>query len=160
MRVGVSFGNTSQILRGEISVGHAHQRFDDARLPSVDGVILDANLAWRVTGLTSVLFTAKSDISEATQAGSGGALSQTAGIEVRHAFRRHLIGTAGVSLTKQDYEGITLHERAITGLAGLEYFVNREVTLFGRYQHVDFESTDVSRNYNSDEVRVGVRVRR
>jgi hypothetical protein len=160
VRVGVSFGTTGQILRGEVAIGHAQQRFDDQRLAGIDGVILDANLAWRVNGLTSVLFTARSDIGESTLAGSGGALSQTVGAEVRHAFRRRLIGTAGISLAKLDYEGISLHERGITGLAGLEYFVNREVTLFGRYQHVDFESSIAGRNYNTDEVRVGVRIRR
>lgn len=160
LRAGVSFGNTSKIVRGEIAVGHAEQRFDDKRLSSIDGIVLDANLAWRVSGLTSLMFTAKSDIAESTLAGSGGALSQTVGVEARHAFKRNLIGTAGVNLSRQTYEGVDITEQALTGLLGLEYHLNREVTLFGRYAHVDFESTDVSRNYNYDEFKVGVRVRR
>ena len=159
-RIGVSFGNTSQILRGEVSVGYANQRYDDSRMQTVSGIILDTNLAWRLTGLTSVLLTARADVTDALLPGTGGALSQTAGVELRHAFQRNLIGTTGVTLTRQDYEGISLSERSITGLASLEYFLNREVTLFGRYQHVDFESTNLARNYNWDEVRVGVRIRR
>ncbi|MEZ5851084.1 MAG: outer membrane beta-barrel protein [Hyphomicrobiaceae bacterium] len=160
VRAGVSFGNTSKILRGEVAVGRAEQRFDDKRLGSIDGIVLDANLAWRVSGLTSLLFTARSDIAESTLAGSGGALSQTVGVEARHAFRRNLIGTAGVSLSRQEYEGVDITEQALTGLLGLEYHLNREVTMFGRYTHVAFDSTDVARDYNSDAFKVGVRVRR
>ena len=158
-RLGVSFGTTSQVLRGEASVGYAQQRFDDTRLLPISGVIFDANLGWRMSGLTSLLLTARGDVSEATILGSGGALSQSAGVELRHAFRRHLIGTAALRLTKTDYDGISLHERDLTSILGLEYFLTREVTLFSRYQHVDFESTLQSRNYNADEVRAGVRVR-
>ncbi len=160
LRAGLSFGNTSKVLRGEVAIGHAVQRFDDRRLASIDGIVLDANLAWRVSGLTSLLFTAKSDIAESTLAGSGGALSQTVGVEARHAFKRNLIGTAGVNLSRQAYEGVDITEQALTSLLGLEYHLNREVTLFSRYAHVDFDSTDISRNYNYDEFKVGVRVRR
>ncbi len=172
VRVGLSFGNPTQsatigqfggpsgpTLRGEVSIGHARQRFEDARLPEISGIVVDANLAWRVSGLTSVLFNARSDIGESTLVGSGGALSQSAGVEVRHAFMRQLIGTAGVRLTKQDYEGTSISEKDLTSLLGLEYFVNRNVTLFSRYQHVAFDSTNISRNYNADEFRLGVRLR-
>lgn len=159
-RLGVTFGSTGQKLRGEVAVGYARQRFDDDLLPGINGIIFDANLAWRVSGLTSVLATAKTDISQSSLAGSGGAISHQAGVEIRHAFRRHLIAIAGLSLTRLDYEGVTLSERDVTGQLGLEYFLNRGVTLFGRYQHVDFGSTDISRNYNADEVRIGMKVRR
>ncbi len=159
-RLGVSFGNTSQILRGEASIGHGRQTFEDLRLPEISGVIIDANLGWRISGLTSLLLTAKTDVGELSLAGSGGALSRTAQAELRHAFQRRLIGTAALRVTRQDYEGVDLSEREVAGIIGAEYFLNREVTLFGRYQHVEFDSTEVSRNYNADEIRVGVRVRR
>jgi hypothetical protein len=158
--VGVAFGNYDRILRGDVSVGWGEQRYDDNRLTPVSGALLDANVAWRVSGLTSVLFKATTDIGESTLAGSGGALSRTGGVEVRHAFRRDLIATAGVSAARQHYEGTDIIERDVRGLLGLEYYVSREVTLFSRYQHIDFESTDISRNYNADEFRVGVRLRR
>jgi hypothetical protein len=159
-RAGLSFGNSSRRLRGEVSAGYGHQQFDDSRLPEIRGIIVDANLAWRVSGLTSVLLTARTDVGESTQAGSGGSLSRTAGLEVRHAFLRRLIGSAGLRLTHQDYEGIDLSEREIAAILGLEYYLNREVTLFTRYQHIDFGSTEQDRNYNADEIRVGMRIRR
>lgn len=157
--VGLTFGNNGQKLRGEVSIGHARQEFDNRSLPSVSGVVVDANLAWRVSGLTTVLLSAQSGVSESSLVGSGGAFSQSAGIELRHAFRRYLIGTAGLRYTTLDYEGVNLKEHDLTSLLGLEYFVNRNVTLFSRYQHTAYDSTDLSRNYNYDEVHVGVRVR-
>ena len=160
VRAGISFGNTSQTLRGEVAVGYAEQRFEQSRLLPVSGAIFDANLGWRITPLTSLLLTARTAILETTAlAGVGGGLTHVAGLELRHAFQRRLLGTAAVLLTKTDYQGIVLHDTNLTSSLGLEYFFNREVTVFGRFQHVDFESTDQTRNYNADEVRVGVKVR-
>ena len=106
------------------------------------------------------MVTAKSDVTDTTLAGSGGALSRQIGIEARHGFTRQLIGTAGLSYTVQDFAGVSLSERETKSTLGLEYFMNREVTLFSRYQHTAFDSDDRSRNYNADEMRVGVRLRR
>ena len=97
LRGGISFGETSETLRGEVSVGYARQDLADPLLEDAEGAIIDANLAWRVTGLTSLLFTAASDISSVTRTnGSGAALERRVGLEARHAFRRHLIGSAAI----------------------------------------------------------------
>lgn len=58
-----------------------------------------------------------------------------------------------------DYEGIALTERTLTAFAGVEYFINRNISLTGRYRHVNLDSTDVARGYDADEVRLGLRVR-
>jgi hypothetical protein len=160
LRAGVSFGNASRILRGEASIGHATQRFEDGRLPALRGIIVDANLAWRISGLTSLLVTARSDIGESTVAGSGGAIARSAGVELRHAFRRHLIGTAGLRFSRADYEGVDVVEEDLTASLALEYHLNRQVTLFGRYAHIDFASSVPGGGYDADEIRVGVRLRR
>ncbi len=159
-RVGVSFGNAGQIVRGEVAIGALKQHFDDQRLPDISGVIVDANVGWRITGLTSLLVTARSDIGESTVAGSGGAMVRSIGTEVRHAFRRNVVGSAGVRLTRADYAGIDLVEQDVTSSLGVDYYLSREVSLFGRYAHVDFSSTSPQGDYTADEVRVGVRVRR
>lgn len=159
-RVGLSFGTTGQWLRGEASIGWAHQRPDDSRLDDIEGVIVDANLEWRVNALTGLRLTARSDIAETTLAGSSGALTRLAGVEIRHAFRERLIGTAGITVAHRDYAGVDFTEREIRSAIGLEYHVSRETALYTRYEHVQFDTTDDARNYNADEIRVGVRVRR
>jgi hypothetical protein len=159
-RIGVSFGNTGQRIRGEASLGYAVQRPSDGRLGETDGLIFDANLAYRMSALTSFLLTAKSDVAESSLGGSGGALSRQIGLEARHAFRRNLIANAGFGFSVADYSGVSQVEKELKSFVGVEYFVNREVTLFSRYQHTDFTSTDAGRNYNADEVRVGMRIKR
>ena len=158
-RVGVSFGNSGARVRGEVSTGYGTQRPDDVRLRGTSGVLFDANLAYRYSALTSFLFTARSDVTETTLANSGGAFSHQVGLEARHAFKRYLIGSAGISYTTQDYEGLSLKENEWKSTVGLEYFLNREIVLFTKYQHTAFDSTDRSRNYNADEMRVGMRIR-
>lgn len=159
-RVGVSFGNAGQRLRGEASVGYAHQRPNDGRLADIGGFILDANLGYRMSALTSFLLTARSDIQESSLSGSGGALTRQVGAEVRHSFRRNLIASAGLTYSVADFEGVAQVEKEARANLGVEYFVNREVTLFSRYQHTNFTSTDTTRNYSGDEFRVGMRVKR
>jgi hypothetical protein len=159
-RAGIDFGSTGQILRGEISVGYGTQTPDDARLSSVGAFLFDANLAWRATELTSFLLTARSDIADTTSAGSAGVVQRQVGLEARHAFRRYLIGTAGVSYTDNGYDSITLDEQEFRATVGAEYFAHPDVILFARYQHLAYESTTDASDYHSDEVRVGVRVRR
>jgi hypothetical protein len=161
LRTGVSFGDSSQILRGEVSLGHARQDLEDRRLEDANGFIADANLAWRINGLTSLLLTASSDISAVTQtANSGAVLERRAGVEARHAFRRHLIGSIGVEGTRRDYAGIDVDETEFALSLGLEYFLSREAVAFTRYEHTVFRSDFAGSDYESDEIRVGLRLRR
>jgi hypothetical protein len=136
-RVGVAFGNSGQRLRGEISTGYGVQKPDDARLSGISGPLLDANLAYRYSSLTSFMFTARSDVTETTLADSAGAFTHQAGIEARHALQRYLIGSAGLVYTVSDYAGSSLREQELSSNVGLEYYVNREIVLFSRYQHTD-----------------------
>lgn len=159
-RVGVGFGNTGQILRGEIAVGYGRQTPREGQLDEIDGIIIDANLAWRLSELTTVSFNARSDVSETTTAGSGGVFTRAAGVEVRHAFRPHLVGTAGFTYTDQDYVGVPIDEHEIRGDIGLDYYLSREAILFGRYRHTSFTSNSPGASYESDEVHLGVRLRR
>lgn len=159
-RVGVDFGATSEILRGEVSLGYGTQSPGDARLDEITAFLVDGSLAWRISDLTSLLFTAQTDIFDTNTTGSGGVASHQLGIEARHSFRKYLIGTAGVTYTARDYEGVTLKEDELRATLGAEYFINREIVLFGRYEHIDFTSNQIASDYTADEVRLGVKVRR
>lgn len=158
-RIGLSFGNNGQVIRGEASIGYGRQKFDDSRLPEIDGVLLDANLAWRISGITALLLQARTDVTESQVANSGGALSRAVQGELRHELSKRLIGTAGGRWTNQQYVGTTISETELAALLGLEYYVNRDITVFARYQHIDFQSSTAGRSYEADEARVGVRIR-
>ena len=123
---------------------------------------------WRVSALTTFLLTARSDFIDTTATGSGGALSRQVGLEARHAFRRHLIGMAGVRYTVSPYAGIDLTQRQRIGELGFDYYLGRDMILFylgrdmilfGRFQHIVFESTTPASDYTADIARIGLRVR-
>jgi hypothetical protein len=160
-RAGVSFGTRSQKLRGEVSTGWGVQRLEAAGAAPVDGILLDANVAWRPSALTTFLWTARTDLAASTAAGTSGARTYATGLEARHAFRRYLIGTAGVRFTQQEFQGLApVEERELLLQLGAEYFLSREVSLFTRYQHTRFTTAERARNYEADEVRIGFRWRR
>lgn len=161
VRAGVSFGQSSEIFRGELSFGRGIQDLDDDRLADAAGFLIDANLSWRINGLTSLLFTASSDISSVTQtANSGAAVENRAGIELRHAFRHHLIGSTGLEYSHRDYAGIDIDESELVASVGIEYFLSTEAVAFARYAHTTFRSDFDDSDYDDDEVRVGLRLRR
>ena len=159
-RAGVAFGNTGQKLRGEVSLGYGVQTPDDGRLKSLDGLIIDANATWRPTELTSFLFTARSDVSETTTTNVGGAFYRFLSVEARHSLRRYVIATAGLSYATQDSQDGVIDENELRATLGLEYYVNREAMLFTRYAHTNFDAVGSASDYQSDEVKVGLRIRR
>jgi hypothetical protein len=157
---GLTFGGPQTVWRGEIAAGYGVQTPNDTRLKPIEGMIFDANLGWRITGLTSLLLTARTDLNDAVTAGRDGSVTWSGGIELRHAFRRHLIGTAGVRHTLTDYRGVDLTERETTADLGLEYALDRATTLFAKYSHVWFDSSVAGAGYQVDAVRLGLRWRR
>ncbi len=159
-RVGRDLGATRAILRGTIGVGYGTQNPDDRRLRSVEAFLFDANLAWRPSELTSVLLTAQSDIYDTTTELSGGVVSRRVGVEARHAFRRYLIATAGLTYTTYDYDSTPIREKELISYLGAEYYASPELVLYARYQHLDFESNELNRDFASDEFRMGVRILR
>ncbi len=159
LKMGVSFGTQSQIWRGEIAVGYGHQVARDARLPNVEGLIVEANVGWKPTGLTSVLLRTSTDFLTSTQPGQGGAVQRLGGIEVRHALQRRLIGIAGVSYQVADYQGLPLTEHTTTAELGFEYFLSQSTTVLGRYQHVAITGSGAGVDTTTDSFRLGVRYR-
>lgn len=158
-RAGIDFGSTGEIVRGEVSIGYGAQDLDDAGLSDVSGVLIDANVAWRMSELTTLRFLARSDIFDTNTAGSGGVMARTAGIEARHAFRRYVVATAGLSYTDFDYDNVAIAESELRSTLLLEYYVNRDWTLFGQWDHTNFDSNQPDGTWSADDVRIGARWR-
>ena len=130
------------------------------RLRDLDGLIFDANATWRASELTSILLNARSDVNETTTRNVGGAFTRSTGVEVRHALRRYLIATAGLTYTTQNSQDGGIDETELRSTLGLEYFANRETSLFARYAHTSFNAVGPTTDYEGDEIHVGVRLRR
>ncbi len=158
-RAGIDFGSTGQIVRGEMSIGYGSQNPNDAGLSDVDGVLIDANVAWRLSDPTTLRFIARSDIFDTNTTGSAGVLSRTVGFEARHAFRRHVLATAGLAYTDLDYDDVDLSESELRASLLLEYYLNREWTVFGQWDYIDFDSNLAANAWTANDVRIGARWR-
>ena len=159
-RVGVGFGTTGQILRGEASIGYGRQTPLDPRLVAIDGMLIDANLTWRMSALSVLLLRGSTDTVETTSLLSSGGFTRRAQAELRHAFMRPLIGMVSIGHAATSYEGIDISE-GLTELAlGVEYYLGPEAMLFSRYQHAIFRTNTPAGSWDADEVRVGLRLRR
>lgn len=158
-RVGVAL-DIRGTLRGDVSLGYAVQTPEDARLRPTQGTIIDSSLSWRPTGLTEVIFSAKSDIAESDVALTSGALTREAALEVRHALRRNLVLVAGLSYALTEYTGTAVTEKDLKETLAAEYYLTREVALIARYQRTNFFSSTPGADYTDNEVRVGVKIRR
>jgi len=153
-------GNLSPTITGTAAVGYVEQNPDDVSLKSIQSVVVNANLTWRPSALTTVRLNAQTDIDGTTLAGASGQLTQIAGIEVEHSFRRYLIAIAGASYEKRDYVGSALEERQLIGALGIEYLFNQNWAIVAGYEHTRFESTEAGRDYHENAFQIGVRARR
>ncbi len=159
-RTGLSFGNTDAVLRGQLGLGLGRQRTDDRRLKPIRGLLIDANLAWRISGLTTVLLRAETDLVSTTAAGSPGAQARRFEAALRHAFRRHLIGTGTLSFAQSDYTGIALKETEVSAILDLEYLMNRWTTVLAQYRFTNFTTSQETGDYDEHLFRLGLRLAR
>jgi len=158
-RAGLSFGDVSQILRGNISLGYGHQELDNHKLPPVDGLLIDADLAWQVSAITVLSFTASTEVAETTTTDSPGVMERNYGLEARHAFTRYLVGNAGVGYMTRNFVNTSINEEQFTAAVGAEYFLNPYAVLFTRYVHTIFDSTQPESSWTGEEVQAGIRLR-
>ncbi len=159
-RAGLTLGHSRSIWSGEFSIGYGQNDMKDSRLSDVDGVLLDGNLTWRPSALTSLLLTMQSELSATRLAGSGGSRDTQSGLELRHAFRPNLISTTGISYGLRDFDSSSLEEATWLLRAGLEYYLNRNVSVFSRYQHDYFDTNANAGDYRDNSINIGMRLRR
>jgi hypothetical protein len=88
-----------------------------------------------------VTFRANSEIGETTVANASGVFHREASITIDHAFRRWLIGSAGISYASDDYRGSGLREDRFGLQAGFTYHMNRFAALKGEVRREHLRST-------------------
>lgn len=158
LKAGTSF-EFSRLLTGEVAAGYAWRNYQDPRLQRLDGLLTSASLVWSATGLTTVRLDATSSINETTLQGVSGSMSRDYSVQLDHAFRRWLIGTAKFGYGTTDYEDVRQDKRYFAQ-ADLVYKLTRTFAIKGTVRR-DWLKSDVP-GVNSAEtvVMLGVRVQR
>lgn len=180
-RVGTSFELT-RLLTGDISVGYTKRDYQDERLAPVKGLLLDASLLWTANALTTVKFTAKTNVGESTIPGVSGIFYRDAGVQVDHALRRWLIATVKFGFGIDTYQGGetpggatvvcgcvvstpggTVADRQDLRYAlgfGLTYKLSRELWLKGEVRREWLRSNVAGYNYDANVFLLGLRLQR
>ena len=159
IQAGLAF-KLSGKLTGEVSAGYALQTPDDSTLQDVDGLIFNAALEYKATALTTFGFDAASEIAETTSAGSAGSINRSAMVSVEHRPRRNIILGASLGYEHEKFSGTDdTSEDWVTALTG-EYLFSPSVGLVVSYEHAESISSAPGSDYSTDEVRMGMRLRR
>ena len=148
----------SKLLTGEIALGYTHRTYQDSRLEDLNGVIGDASLIWTASALTTVKLLGSSAVGESTEAGVSGVLYRDVGLQVDHAFRRWLIGTAKIGFGLDDYVGIDRLDKRFSAGLGLTYKLNRNVQIKGEVNQYWLRSNIGGNNYNDTVFLLGLRL--
>ena len=155
---GMAFGLTNEFT-GEISLGWGEQTSLDEATAPIEGLLINADLIWQPTPMTMVEFLARSEVNTTTLVDSLGAVDYFYELSLQHAFWRYLVVGGYVSYEIADYAANPLVEERIKEGATAEYYFNQYLSVFARYEHTDFMSTDRFDEFRENEVRIGMRIR-
>jgi hypothetical protein len=158
-RVGTTF-EFSRKLTGEFAVGWLTRQYKDPALNNIGGLLVDASLVYTLSALTTATVTAKSTVNEVILPGVSGDLSHDFGLQIDHAFRRWLIGTAKVGYGVDDYVGLARLDHRYYASIAATYKLTREFQLKGEVRRDWIASSSPGVDYVADQFLLGVRMQR
>jgi hypothetical protein len=146
-------------LSGEVFVGYQHTTYDDDTLNDIDGIAAGGSVLWNVTGLTSIRGFIEGSTEETTQAGASGYLALRAGASVEHELMRNVLLGAGITLGRDDYEGIDREDDIVIGNLSAKYLINRNFYAGAEFTHRT-RSSDTPDEYSQNIflVRLGAQL--
>ena len=147
-------------LTGELALGYMQRTYKDPTLPIIGGVVLDGSLTWKVSALTTARLTAASTVNESVLPGTSGAFSRDVNVQVDHAFRWWLIGTAQAGYGRDDYVGLGRQDNRYFISSGLTYKLNRLMQLKGTLRQDWLTSNTSGAAYAATSFLAGVRLQR
>jgi len=105
-----------------------------------------------------VKFSGSSAVGESTVPGVSGVLYRDVGLQVDHAFRRWLIGTARIGFGQDDYVGMDRLDNRYSAGLGLTYKLNRNAQIKGEMREEWLRSNVSGNNYDATIFLLGVRL--
>ena len=147
----------ARTLTGDAAIGYLVRTYKDPSLPDMRGVLVDAALVWTATGLTNVKLTATTTQQETTLTGVSGILSYDTGVEVDHAFRRWLIGTAKLAYGLDDFVGSPRQDQRFALSAGITYKLTRTLQVKAEVRREGRRSNEPVNDYDATVGTIGLR---
>jgi len=158
-KVGSTF-EFSRKLTGTASVGYLMREYKDPALNSIGGMTFDAALIYTMTPLTTVTATAISTVNEVILPGVSGDLSRNFDLQIDHAFRRWLIGTAHVGYGVDNYVGLDRLDQRMYASIALTYKLTRELQAKAEVRRDWLVSSVPGVDYAANQFLLGLRAQR
>ncbi len=155
---GVNF-SLNGTLFGEFSLGWGEQTSLDESIAPIEGFLFNADIIWMPTPMTMMEFLARTQVNTTSLVDWLGAIDRFYELSLQHAFWRYLVVRGFVSYEIADYAGTTQVDQRVKEGASAEYYFNPNMSVYARYEHTDFISSDPASDFKMNEVRIGMRIR-
>ena len=158
-QVGTSF-EINRLISGEMSGGYGNRSYDDPRLKDIDGPVVNGNVAYAITPLTTLTVRAATTFDETNYAGAAGSLGRSAEFDVTHQLLRNLTLTGSLSYLNTQYIGAAITENTWSESLKAEYHLSRSLVATATYNHERLDSNAVGSSFSQNVVLFGLRLQR
>lgn len=159
LRTGLQI-NSGEKLNGEFSVGYIGARSEDDRLRDTGGLSLDAAMNWSPQRGTDVQFGLRTYLDSSPDIGGNSSILYLANINVTRMIRANLSLNARLDASVRDNRDGSGTDYGMGAEAGATYWFNRFFGVDGKLRHEFIKSDVASRDYQSNSVYLGVKLRR
>jgi hypothetical protein len=157
LRAGVAF-DTGPLLKGDVSVGLARADFDDPALATIQAVTFAGSLTWAPTELTTATFDASTALNPSADPTSSGSVQYDGSVDVAYAWRRNVTIDWTADLSHQTFQGTNEIDTTYHAGVAATWKLNRTAWLTGGYVHEWLVSNVTGSNYQSDAIRLELRL--
>ena len=134
----------SRLTKGEVFVGYQDWTSDNGFLEASGGLTYGANLAWFVSPLATVTFTASQSVLTSNYSFNGinGSAVDTSnlGVRIDYELRRNIVLSGWFDYQNQNYEAFPRDDDQYVYGAELKYLINRYATAKLNYNYTDFDT--------------------
>lgn len=140
-------------LKGELGAGYRTVSFADARLASINALVLDASAVWSPRRGTDVTLGMKTTVEPSVSAGQSGYVNRTLSAEIAQQMRDNMVAKLAATQSWRFYEPAGTRESVSTATASLSYGLTRYLDLTG---NIGWERTAPENGSSTDVLRAGV----
>ena len=158
-QLGTSF-EINRLISGELSAGYGNRSYEDPRLKNIDGPVVNGNVAYAITPLTTFTLRAATTFDESNLAGASGTQSRSVSLDITHQLLRNLTLTGSLSYLNTQYVGVAITENTYSETLKAEYHFSRWLMGTASYNHEKLNSNSAGSSFSQDVVMIGLRVQR
>ncbi|MGP8233267.1 MAG: outer membrane beta-barrel protein [Methylovirgula sp.] len=155
-KAGTSYEATP-LITGDLALGYENGVYADYRLPVVSTPTVDATLIYTPTPLTTVTFTAATDVGQTTLANASAAIGHIFTLKLSHELLRDVTISATGTYQFNTYVGQPVIENYYAGLFEVDYHMTRSILITGSYKYQRFVSSVGLTNYTDQVFLAGLK---